>query len=589
MTSRKLAQLLQSGDSSSTELTPVETARAYVRVSHERSAEKAISPETQRRRIEAYAHERGYQVKEWYTELAKSAFRDDELRTEFRRMLADAKADPATSVVLVYRYDRFSRGMTAPAVQEDLLRHGVRIESAEEGYYDPDSEVGAIMMPLTWSLNRLFSIKLRNVVIPNMKTNFEQRDPDTGWAYKNGGWAQFGYKAHRIKVGRSAKSMDIYKMIWLLDDTIAFGRPVHEWARTMLIEWRLKERLGFDSIANRLTNANLMTPTGRLAWSPSTIQALIGDWTRLYQYAGYAFWNREDCTDRRNRRQRDMSEWIVVPNAHPAIISEEEADAIQAMMEGRKERSKTGKRGEVSPYALSGGLLKCAHCGANYAGATKQAGRYYACGSHIYRRGAGCGRSWYIPAEQIEDLVFTKILRRIESDDTALQDWIDDANAAILEQWRSIERTSGERRNAIQQLDTKLDDYLDMVGESGDREKLKRKIKETSAVLNRLRALESAEKPDMIDAGEVRALREQIESASGCADPAARRAIIKEFVIEIVADAETKMLEGRLIDPRASVGRGYAAPRGLVPTIHKQTRIGSFFFRSRYSRRRFRV
>jgi DNA invertase Pin-like site-specific DNA recombinase len=68
-----------------------ECAFAYIRVSHERSAEKNISPETQRRRIEAYAREHGYTILGWYTDSAKSAFRDEDRRTEFLRMLSEAK------------------------------------------------------------------------------------------------------------------------------------------------------------------------------------------------------------------------------------------------------------------------------------------------------------------------------------------------------------------------------------------------------------------------------------------------------------------------------------------------------------------
>lgn len=547
-------------------------ARAYIRVSHERSAEKAISPETQRRRIEAYAAEQGYIIKEWYTELAKSAFKNESARTEFRRMIADAKVDPETSVILVYRYDRFSRSWSAPAQQEELLRHGVRIESAEEGYYDPDSEVGAIMMPLTWSLNRLFSIKLRNVVIPNMKTNFEQRDPETGWAYKNGGWAQWGYKKHRIRIGRNSKSMDIHKVIWLLDDTEVAGRLVHEWAREMLLEWRLGQRMGYDAIAARLTELGIPTPSGKPGWSHTTIQSLIGDRTRLYQYAGYAYWNREDCTDRSNRRRRDESEWIIVENAHPAIITPDQAQEIYAMTEGRQ-KPKSGRNGEASRFALSGGLLKCAACGSNYAGIKRQAGDYYVCGSHLYRRGAGCGPSWNIPRDKIENLVLSKILKWLAVDDAALQARVDEANRAIEENWKPFEATKRERRAKMKQLEGEISNLVATAAAAGPSEAVTRALREKQAALARLKNIDAVEKPAPIGVEHLIKLRDMVQSAAISTDGHSRAKILKDFVIEILADPESKTLEGRLCDPRALVYISVAVPRGVGEYVYYPLQI----------------
>lgn len=577
-----LSDLLNSNTSIETAGHAIERARAYIRVSHERSAEKNISPETQRKRLEAYARERGYEIHEWYDDLALSAFKNDDLRVGWQRLIADAKADPLTSVILVWRYDRFSRGDNAQTIQRDLLKHGVRIESAEEGYYDPDSETGAIMMPLTWSLNRLFSIKLRNVVIPNMKTNFEQRDPETGWAYKNGGWAQFGYKKRRIKIGRNHKSMDIYKVVWLLDDTVVAGKPVWQWARTMLLEWRLKERLGYDSIAARLTQAGVPTPSGRSVWSNTTIQSLLGEWTRLYQYAGYAFWGREDCTDRTNRKQRDPSEWLVVPNAHPAIITEEECDAIYAMVADKK-RTKTNKRGEVSSYALSGGLLKCKCCGANYTSTAKNGKRYYICGSHLYRRGAGCGPSWRIPQEDIEGLILSKILARIPEDRGQLQIWVDEINTAVNAQWKVYQSTAKDRTKEIKRLEKQMVDLLDLVCSVGSSEDLKNRIADTSAALKRLQNLDGIKKPTAVDAELLIKFREEVAEAARFTNSPHRSAILKEMVVEIWADSEKKKLSGTLLDPRSDGVRYLAVPRG-VGVSHPIQSV--FQFEAAYNRKR---
>jgi len=104
-----LSEILKSRKPPSGSIIAEEKARVYIRVSHDRSAEKNLSPEVQKRQIIAHTTSKGYQIKEWYEDLAKSAFRDDDLRTEFHRMVEDAKADPETTVLVVSNYDRFSR------------------------------------------------------------------------------------------------------------------------------------------------------------------------------------------------------------------------------------------------------------------------------------------------------------------------------------------------------------------------------------------------------------------------------------------------------------------------------------------------
>ena len=92
----------------------------------------------------------------------------------------------------------------------------------------------------------------------------------------------------------------------MLDDEVVNGRPIHEWARTMLIEWRLKEKVGADVIAKRLTEARVLTPSGRRAWSDSTVSYLLKQ-ESLLQYAGYGIWNKMDYRSG-GKRYRDRSD-----------------------------------------------------------------------------------------------------------------------------------------------------------------------------------------------------------------------------------------------------------------------------------------
>ncbi|HET6457070.1 MAG TPA: recombinase family protein, partial [Armatimonadota bacterium] len=111
--------------------------------------------------------------------------------------------------------------------------------------------------------------------------------------------------------------------------------------------------------AAKLTAIGVPTPSGKPRWSPSSIHEMIAEWDRLYQYSGIGFWNRRDCQrNKRNPRIRDTSEWIVVPDAHPAIITKSECDAIWAMVKDNKPAPKMGQSGQPSRWALSGGVLR---------------------------------------------------------------------------------------------------------------------------------------------------------------------------------------------------------------------------------------
>ena len=560
-----LSEILKSRKPPSGSIIAEEKARVYIRVSHDRSAEKNLSPEVQKRQIIAHTTSKGYQIKEWYEDLAKSAFRDDDLRTEFHRMVEDAKADPETTVLVVSNYDRFSRQRGASALEEELLKYGVRIESVSEGYFDPDTESGVLLSSMTWTIAHVQSLRIRNKVIPCMKLNFSERDPETGHADKNGGWTLFGYKPFHVPTRRGGQHEQAGKLIWLLDDHEFGGVQIWEWARIMLVDWRLKEGLGYDAMAGRLTEAGVPTPAGRTLWSPSTIQGILTEATRLYQYAGYGFWNKRDYSDRHRILERDPSEWIVVENAHPAIITVEQGDAIYAMTK-HQPRVKRSHKGQPSRWTLSAGLIKCGHCGENYTSTNKHGVDSYACGSHVYRRDAGCSAPmWKLERENLEQSLLDLLIERMSSAEQTLPRIVDEINAGIEQEWRALMQAADEARHKVKDLEKQLKGYYDVAAEIGLSDELKARIQEVEAVLEELRAVRIPAKPDPVDVSEIRNLAATIREAAESDDDGARGRIVRQFVIEIVADGKEGLLECRLLDPVAIESNILVAPGGVEP------------------------
>ena len=193
------------------------------------------------------------------------------------------------------------------------------------------------------------------------------------------------------------------KSIWVLDETIVAGRPMHEWARHCLVNLA-------DNGASLEELRAFCEKTGipgrrKKFWGISTWHALLQPRV-LMQFCGYALWN----VHTKAGRERPVADWVVVPRAHPPIITEGEAKQIaevRRMQSGKKQFNAGATRSRTSRYLLSGGFFRCGRCGANMIGFHTDARFYYVCGSQPYRSGMGCGPGVYVPQEQVESEVLS--------------------------------------------------------------------------------------------------------------------------------------------------------------------------------------
>ena len=181
---------------------------------------------------------------------------------------------------------------------------------------------------------------------------------------------------------------------------------------------------GYKSIAYTLNNKNIPAPRNSQyshiysgKWTNATIRSIIANPI----YAGDMVWNRRtdarfhkisnsQAVDRKDIHgarlvPNNKSDWIVVRDAHPALISKRLYEGVKQRLDtkiasieqrGIDPRLKThGKTwdGQRSRFILSG-LLKCANCGSRYQGVTKIKDKrrfdgttvknyYYGCGGYI--------------------------------------------------------------------------------------------------------------------------------------------------------------------------------------------------------------
>ena len=168
---------------------------------------------------------------------------------------------------------------------------------------------------------------------------------------------------------------------------------------------------------------------------------------------------------RKNGSKRPPSDWVFVENAHPAIITAEEARAIAEARRNSKKSTRLAKssnRAKSSPYILSGGAFTCGRCGANMTGYKVSGGRYYVCGSMPYRRGMGCGPGVYVPKDFIEGEV-TEGIRKLVEECIDAEKLTAPVNAELETIWNERTGHDPEAAKKISSLEAKIDNVRNAI------------------------------------------------------------------------------------------------------------------------------
>jgi site-specific DNA recombinase len=178
-----------------------------------------------------------------------------------------------------------------------------------------------------------------------------------------------------------------------------------------IFAWYLEERMTLRTIATRLIEAGIATPTGTGHWSGSTVRGILHNTV----YTGLAYGN---CTRqvRSHRRvsallpvgsgrtctARPPDDWI--PLSVPAIISQEVFDLAQEKLATNRQRA---SRNNTRHQYLLRSLVSCGLCRLAAPARTTWDGRsYYVCNGHGRIEAEERCRSRHIPADQLDKLVW---------------------------------------------------------------------------------------------------------------------------------------------------------------------------------------
>jgi DNA invertase Pin-like site-specific DNA recombinase len=437
-------------------------AAAYLRRSTDRQEQ---SLPDQEKAIRKYAAENDLEIVRFYQDDAISGTSTNG-RKGFEQMMADSeRAHCSFKYILVYDVSRFSRAdnIEAGHFLYLLRKRGIEVVYVAENF--PSDHTGDLIRSLKQSIAHEATVDVSRKTFRGLLTSAEQGN----WL---GGVPPYGYDLQyensdgvpfmTVRFLNDGKK-EIRRADGTLDRVLPRGQRVQiskkDRARLVLsstdrvelvqriFEMYVRESLGLKAIAERLNKEGLPSPrdgcwsekTGR-GWGIGTLQSIL----KNPLCTGLMVWNRRSKgkfhrVEGGQARERAYSEfeklavnvkenWIVVPDAHPAIIDRHTFDEAHRLLRERAARHFASGaprfgRAKNSPYLLTG-VMKCARCGHAYQGYSshsrkhRKSGekiltRYYACSGYVNKGNSVCKRA-LVALKPVEEYVLGRISLRVE-------------------------------------------------------------------------------------------------------------------------------------------------------------------------------
>lgn len=296
-------------------------AVCYLRSSKDRSD---ISIDTQRRALHEFAVARGLAIVDEYADAVESG--KDEDRPAWLRLLRDMRSPGrAWEVIIALDTSRIARRrLIAVQFERDCERHRVRIVYKNLPESDPATDM--IIRSVFQAFDEYHSLVSRAKGLAGMRENVRQ-----GW--RAGGRAPRGYRLEYTATGAIRDGAAVQKSKLMPDDNADLVALYLQARAAGEMRVQICDRLGVD-------------------WPVASLNGM--EWQAL-TYAGHTVWNmhqaREGGQSTTGERRRPRSEWVIQRDTHPALITDEEAQAIMQALETQRA---THRRPDAVPYLLAG-------------------------------------------------------------------------------------------------------------------------------------------------------------------------------------------------------------------------------------------
>lgn len=502
----------------------------YARVSTQRQADDGVSMESQIEQCRIKAVSLGSDDVEVFRDDGVSGRSDK--RPGFQAALAYCAAHKVSHFVC-WSTSRFGRNLEECLKNtKQLLEWGTKAAYVHQDI-DLDTDAGWMLGVMTGMMDEIYSRNVARDTLRSMIT--ASRD-----GFFVGGRAPFGYRIE--KVGKRSK-------LAIDDDAAEIVRMMYSLA--------LNEELGAQAVALRMNAAGLLRK-GK-AWGKNSVSIIL----KNPSYMGERLFNQI----KNKTREAKAAGEVVRVASHPAIVSKEDFEKVQAMMKDRVPHEIGGT--PKSCFAFTG-LLKCGVCGdplqiRNGTGRHKKVYNYYACLAHKTGKLRCCLKA--VRAEAFDAWLVDEILGKVLTTNV-VQKVVDDikANAGQWAEERALRRKAlvkelreaeDKREKIFQAIETTgkdtpaLTDLMERLG-------VYRKTVET--LTQSLSDLETRQAPDyrLIDVDPQIAVETIHRVIRNCPDPKQLRALMGTFVKEITVANATVIVEYR----------EDALLRSSTPTVH---------------------
>ena len=411
------------------------TAALYARFSSDNQRNESI--DAQVRAIKEFAKANGIIIVEQYIDRAKSATTDD--RPEFQRMIQES-GKGKFQLLIVHKLDRFARNRNdSIAYRMKLQRNKVALLSVLEPF-DEDRPETILLQSVIEGMNEFYSRNLAREVRKGLKENALH-------CKHTGGSPPLGYD-----VDKTTRLLVINE---------------REAAAVRLIFRLVLGGNGYSSIITRLQREGYKTKAGKSFGKNSLYEILHNP-----KYKGVYVYNRASSADpytkKRNSHLENLPEdMIVIHGGVPAIISEEDFDKVQEILEKRKLRYRGIKKNQEQ-YLLTGKIF-CGVCGCSYVGNRKKSSGNrapnisYRCNKQSRRTNIAC-KNREVNRDYIETFVVNQIERSIFNKHMAgiiiqkFEDYMKEKNKEMSDTLRRLE-------TQIKEIDAKLENLSDILAD----------------------------------------------------------------------------------------------------------------------------
>lgn len=321
------------------------------------------------------------------------------------RELRSAVADGRVSAVVVYKLDRLSRNLLdcVSLVRQEWAK--VALFSTME-HLDTQSSLGQMVFNILVSFAEFERNVIRERTMSGKRKRREQAR-NSGFPYP------YGYR--RADDGGFEIDPEQAAMVRAMFADYIAGAGLH-------------------GVAERLNAQGIPSPQGGL-WRVCTVSLMLKNRFYAGHYAA-GYYSYED-----GKQKRGKEPTMVIENAVPAIISQEEFDRAQAV---REERLRGGVLAPKDSDYLLSTILKCGKCGGPMIGHHGTARRYYRCANE--KGFSNCDNA-AVPAEDLEQAVLAEVKRDLSPEHLV-------EHVARLELKRQQEMDG--RRQAVEGLEARL-------------------------------------------------------------------------------------------------------------------------------------